>query len=279
MKWTPRKIIAVSILGLTLIPTVLVYQAAQRLMRDQYADDPKVVALPPDYRPMAAAAPYAGPHPSALPRPVDRYSFPVPIGETGPAVPTYADGLDYPFACRTEAAGLGQPVPDNDDGSGTAVYATDEAGNKTEEIIGYSKDCSIPTQVRYLYRSRKSGEFLPYSSNHDDVDTIVVAGNEVPFVVRLESGTINRYIYMIALLRGPNDTPDSPDLTYWNGKVLYLLRGGIGIGRRQGRSVVESVPDHGHTTNCSKVSPLPRRRAIRRPHTTTSNYRKTRWPA
>ncbi|MBT8078539.1 MAG: hypothetical protein KJO31_08165 [Gammaproteobacteria bacterium] len=243
MKTVPRRLIVVSVLALILVPGVYVYQAAQRLMVDRYADDPQVVALPPDYEPMAPAEPYSGAHPALRDRHADDYAYPIPIGGTGPVLPTYADSLDYPFACRTEAAGLGQPLPDNDAGAGTPVYAVDAAGARTTEIIGYSKDCGLRSRVHYLYRSKTSGEFLPYSSMTDDVDHLTIDGQEVPFIVRIESGTINRYIYMIALLRGPEDTPGQPDLEFWNGKLIYLFRGGVGIGRRQGRISLDYIPD------------------------------------
>jgi hypothetical protein len=137
---------------------------------------------------------------------------------------------------------LGQPLPDNQDGAGTAVYAVDEAGDKTDQIVGYSKDCSLNTKVYYYYRSRESGEFLPLSARSDDVDELSIDGQTVPFVVRLETGTINRHIYVIALLRGPNDTPDEPDLKFWNHKLIYQFRGGVGIGRRQGRIPLDYIP-------------------------------------
>ena len=71
---------------------------------------------------------------------------------------------------------------------------------------------------------------------------VTINGQTVPFVVRLEIGTINRHIYIIALLRGPDDAPETPDLTYWNRKLLYQLRGGVGIGRRQGRINPNYIP-------------------------------------
>jgi hypothetical protein len=149
--------------------------------------------------------------------------------------PTYADSLDYPFACRSERSKLGQPLVDNQDKTGTIVY-------DNGEIVGYSKNCSINTRVLYYYRSRESGEFLPLGEQADDVERITIDGQTVPFIVRLEIGTINRHIYIIALLRGPDDAAETPDLTYWNRKLLYQLRGGVGIGRRQGRIEPNYIP-------------------------------------
>lgn len=242
MTWTRRKKIAVSLLVLLLFAFVASYLLIRSMLSDRYAGQPQVVGLPSGYDPLATTSPYTGPHPSRNGRPRDPYSYPIPIGQSGPVTPTYADSLEYPYACRGETSGLGQPLVDNQDGAGTVVYAVDEAGDKTEQIAGYSKDCSLNTKVYYYYRSRKSAEFLPLSDRSDDVDELSIAGQTVPFVVRLETGTINRHIYVIALLRGPNDSPEEPDLKYWNHKLIYQFRGGVGIGRRQGRIPLDYIP-------------------------------------
>ena len=242
MTWTRRRKIAVSILALLVVAFFATYQAAQRFLFDQYAGQPQVVGLPAGYNPRATTSPYTGLHPSNKSRPLDSYAYPIPIGQPGPVFPTYADSLEYPFACRSEPSGLGQPLPDNQDGAGTIVYAVNDAGDKTDQIVGYSKDCSLRTQVIYYYLSRKSAEFVPLSEDSDDVVELTIDGQTVPFVVRLEIGTINRHIYVIALLKGPNDTPDVPDLTFWNRKLIYQFRGGSGIGRRQGRIEPYYIP-------------------------------------
>ncbi len=242
MTWTRPKIILVSILALLLVAFAAAYQALSSATADHYAGQPQVVGLPPGYDPLAAASPYAGVHPSRKDRPPDPYTYPIPVGSPGPVTPTYAASLDYPFACRSEGSLLGQPLVDNQDGAGIAVYALDAAGEKTAQIIGYSKDCSVNTRVLYYYRSRASGQFLPLDGQASDVEELSIDGQTVPFVVRLEIGTINRHVYIIALLRGPNDEPETPDLSYWNRKLIYQLRGGVGIGRRQGRITPEYIP-------------------------------------
>ncbi|MDH3434690.1 MAG: DUF6351 family protein, partial [Gammaproteobacteria bacterium] len=234
MAWTRRKKFAVAFVTIVLVALIAaflaVYPLLQQLSDDRYAGQPKVVALPPGYDPLAAMSPYDGTHPATNGRPQDPYPYPIPVGGAGPVVPTYADKLDYPFACRTESSGLGQPLVDNHDGAGTPVYAMDESGKKTDRIIGYSKDCSLNTNVYYYYRSRSTGEFVPLAGQPTDIDELLLDGQAVPFVVRLEIGTINRHIYVIAVLRGPHDTPEKPDLKYWNRKLIYQFRGGVGIG-------------------------------------------------
>lgn len=230
-------------LAVVSIGAVIVDQTADRLLFDRYAGQPQVVGLPDGFDPLALAAPYAGPHPSQAVRRADPYPWPIPLGGTGPVVPTHLDELSYPYACRSEPSGLGQPIVDNMQRAGVAVYAEDEQGHKTDTIVGYSKDCSIPTRVLYYFLDKDSGEFRPYDDGVSDVAMVSVGGQDVPFVVRLEIGTINRHIYVIAMVRGPGDTTDVPDTSLWNGRLLYQFRGGVGIGRRQGRIEPFYIPD------------------------------------
>jgi len=155
MAWTRRRKITASILALLLISFAAVYLVARQFMFDRYAGEPQVVGLPAGYDPHARTNPYTGPHPSTLGRTPDEYRYPVPIGQPGPVKPTYPHELEYPYACRTEAAGLGQPLIDNQDGAGTIVYAIDEAGEKTGRIAGYSRDCSLETRVFYRTRANR----------------------------------------------------------------------------------------------------------------------------
>ncbi len=229
------KIVTVSIATLLVVAIGVVLYILNSLTSDGYAGQPQVVGLPPGFDPLAATEPYAGAHPARRDRPADPYAYPIPIGEPGPVMPTHLESLDYPFVCRTERSLLGQPLIDNQDGAGVAVYEDDD-------IVGYSKDCSVNTRVLYYYRSSESGKFLPLEDNANDVEEISINGQTVPYIVRLEIGTINRHIYIIALLRGPNDTPEAPDLSFWNQKLLYQLRGGVGIGRRQGRINPNYIP-------------------------------------
>ena len=232
------KIVAASLLAVLLAAIGIALFLLNGLTRDSYAGHPQVVGLPPGFDPLAATRPYDGAHPARSERTPDPYAYPIPIGEPGPVMPTHLKSLDYPFACRTERSKLGQPLIDNQEGAGVAVYDEHDG----DDIVGYSKDCSINTRVLYYYRSGETGKFLPLDDNANDIAEISINEQTVPFIVRLEIGTINRHIYIIALLRGPNDTPESPDLSFWNQKLLYQLRGGVGIGRRQGRINPNYIP-------------------------------------
>lgn len=146
-----------------------------------------------------------------------------------------ADNTQQPFICRTQESGLGQPLVDNRDGTGHPVFGADR------QLIGYSKNCNIKTQVQFFYYNGKA--FKPYDPASDvkrpptDLKTTSWSGAPVPFVVRVEVGTINRFLYTIAMLspRPVQSAADTkPDTAGWNKKLVYWLRGGVGIGHQQG---------------------------------------------
>lgn len=166
------------------------------------------------------------------------------VGETGPTGPLFSGPQQYPFVCWTEISGLGQPLADNQDGRGSAVFAVDGDGNKTDTVIGYSAACSVPTRVDYFYRST-DGRFKALASATDRpadlARTTLADGRSVDYVVRLERGTINRFIYGIAML-----APSEPDALHinrdaWNRRLVYSFGGGVGIGRWQGELALDDV--------------------------------------
>jgi hypothetical protein len=74
--------------------------------------------------------------------------------------------------------------------------------------------------------------------------TTTVTGQTVPYIVRLETGTINRAIYQTAILHNPNDGTPSPHRppSGWNGRLIYPLGGGcIGGWYFQGDGLVNPV--------------------------------------
>jgi len=85
-----------------------------------------------------------------------------------------------PYECRTIESGLGQPLDAN---------------------------CSAATRIDYFYRA-SNNTFKPLDPNgprpSDLVYTTTNAGRTVPYIVRVESGTVNRSIYRIAILDDPS---------------------------------------------------------------------------
>ena len=84
-----------------------------------------------------------------------------------------------PYECRTVESGLGQPLDAN---------------------------CSAAQKIEYFYRDTNN-TFKPLDLNEprpaDLVSTTTNDGKTVPYIVRVESGTINRSIYRIAILDDP----------------------------------------------------------------------------
>jgi len=147
-----------------------------------------------------------------------------------------------PFACETDAVGLGAPL---------------------------DADCSANTKVEYFYRStsaRSGGgaqgdlaaadnangfggrggqpnPFKPLDPNGprptDIAMTTTTEGKTVPYIVRREMGTINRAIYSIAFLHEPGTPLPSPWNTNaaWNGRLVYTFGGGVAWGYHQGRTI------------------------------------------
>ncbi|MBV1788923.1 hypothetical protein KQ940_12755 [Marinobacterium sp. D7] len=208
-------------------------------IQQRYGDLPKVLDAPP--RPTGQLTSYQGPHPSNWIRPADPYPYPIQPGQVGPFQPLYSGPLSYPFACDGERAGFGQPLVDNHKGYGVPVYKQ-EAG-QDQRPIGYSKDCLYPTRIDYLYNRVGTDRFYPLDQARDDIARLTLNGASIEFIVRVESGTINRFIYTLTTLKGPDDTPQSPDMRYWNGDLIYQFKGGVGIGFRQGRMGVADMAE------------------------------------
>ncbi|PZG00698.1 DUF6351 family protein [Micromonospora endophytica] len=102
-------------------------------------------------------------------------------------------------------------------------------------------------QVAYRYRNT-AGNFvdLPAGPLPKDVaSTTTTAGRTVPYVVRIERGTVNRAVYEIALLHRPGTpAPDPWTATPgWNNRLVYTFGGACGIGYTQATST-GGVLDH-----------------------------------
>ncbi len=57
----------------------------------------------------------------------------------------------------------------------------------------------------------------------------------MPFVVRWERGTLDRFIYSVAMLAPVGEAdPRAPDDSLWNRRLVFTFDGGVGIGHFQG---------------------------------------------
>lgn len=121
-------------------------------------------------------------------------------------------------ACATEASGLG-PAKD--------------------------ADCSAPMTVAYFYRTT-AGAFKPLSDRRTkpaDLAMVTLNGAVLPYVVRVESGVIQRSIYRIAVLDNPGAAEGAgwrPG-SAWNGRLVIAFGGGCGMHYAQGGAKIETV--------------------------------------
>jgi hypothetical protein len=156
-----------------------------------------------------------------------------------------------PFVCATPVA-----IPATPDRAGTNA-----SGLGTEAI---DAQCNIATEIKLYYRTTTAGClsvlpdpnppaqppangcFKPYDPAApppaDLATTTTDAGVTVPYIVRVERGTLNRGILDIAVLFDP--TRDDPASGWpatapqpgWNGKLVYSFGASSGQPRRQFRS-------------------------------------------
>ncbi len=147
--------------------------------------------------------------------------------------PVFSGPHQQPFICQTEFAGLEKAA---------------------------DADCNAPTRVQYFYRSTKrltpaetkkapdrgdlGAGYLPLNPTaelpSDVATTTTTDGNKVKFIVRVETGTINRSVYRIAFLHQPGDPLPDPwtRIPGWNGRLVYSFGGGARTGFRQGQAPV-----------------------------------------
>jgi Tannase-like family of unknown function (DUF6351) len=160
--------------------------------------------------------------------------LPVAVGQVGPIAPD--NPLEEPFACETQRTDLGQPVVDNQDGIGYPVT------NGSSTVIGYSANCGAPTIVKYYYLPAGSALDGPLDiydpanppSPQDIATADIGRHHNVPVIIRYETGTINRFIYAIAVITPhPSANLNRVDLSAWNHKLVFLFGGGVGIGYDQ----------------------------------------------
>lgn len=106
--------------------------------------------------------------------------------------------------------------------------------------------CNAPTRTDWFYRSA-AGSFkaLPPGVLPDDVKkTTTIDGVTLPYIVRVESGTLNRTIYRIAMLADPGrrDGTGAPGPA-WNGRLAVSFGGGGGAKYHQGVMPAEGALD------------------------------------
>ncbi len=169
--------------------------------------------------------------------------------------PIFSGPQQQPFVCTTARGRfdgrpiLDQPLVDNQERFGIPVaaeaadgsYPQDGRGYPTAaaQIVGWSGDCAADTRYGYVYRSTTDNRFHwlddPGAPPADVATTTTLDGQTVPFVVRWERGTINRFVYSVAMLAPVGEAdPTAPDDSLWNRRLVFSFQGGVGIGHHQG---------------------------------------------
>ena len=113
-------------------------------------------------------------------------------------------------------------------------------------------NCSIATRVDYVYRNTAAKpDFVPLPSLKDlpaDIaSTTTLEGKTVPYIVRVETGTLNRAIYQTSILHNPSaDEPpsDRSPPKGWNGRLVYTFGGGCTGGWYRQGNITGGVLDH-----------------------------------
>ena len=138
--------------------------------------------------------------------------------------PIFSGPHEQPFACATQSfnlpAGLGNLGPTSD------------------------PNCHVPTRVDYVYRTT-SGALAQWPAGATEypgnmATATTTQGKTVPYVLRMETGTVDRAIYQTVVLHDPL-TESAPSWanppSNWNGRLIYTFGGGcIGGWYRQGSS-------------------------------------------
>ena len=129
--------------------------------------------------------------------------------------PIFSGPQEQPFFCESQNFNIGNGV-----------------------LLGPPIDanCSVNTRVDYRYRTT-AGTFAILTNLSvlpaNVATTTTLEGKTVNYIVRVETGTVNRGIYQIAILHDPTKEP-APDFTVqpegWNKRLFYTYGGGCGGG-------------------------------------------------
>jgi hypothetical protein len=148
--------------------------------------------------------------------------------------PVFSGPQQQPFICQTQ------------------TFALPTGGTLGPPL---DSNCSAHTRIGYVYRST-DGTFKPLTDPStlpsDVAQTTISTGQKVNYVVRVETGTINRAIYQIAILDDP--TVDSTPTWYhhpvgWNGRLVDFFGGGCAPGYHQGYTLTAPFGGNAVTNN------------------------------
>jgi hypothetical protein len=150
--------------------------------------------------------------------------------------PIFSGPQEQPFICTTDKFKL----PD-----GNTLGAPLDASCSAKTIVNYVYKSTTPAPPAAGGRGARGSAFKPLPSvtalPADVAYTTTSTGRKTPYIVRVETGTINRAIYQIAILHDPS-TESEPSAfappKSWNQRLVYTFGGGCTGGwYKQGISI------------------------------------------
>jgi hypothetical protein len=149
--------------------------------------------------------------------------------------PIFSGSQEQPFVCQTQDFKL----PD-----GSSLGPSLDANCSVKTVVTYVYKSTMPAPAAAGVALSATGlKPLPSMSAlpSDVAWTTTSTGERVPYVVRVETGTINRGIYQFAVLHDPTKEPQPGPLTppkAWNKRLLYSFGSGCNGGwYMQGTSI------------------------------------------
>lgn len=124
----------------------------------------------------------------------------------------------WPYQCATEAAGLGPAI---------------------------DRMCNAQTRTQRFYRTTAGAfKLLPSGAQPIDLASITIGdGRIVPYVVRVETGTLDRTIYHIAILDDANAPQGAvwQSGAAWNRRLAVMFEGGLAGRYEQGFTLPNNI--------------------------------------
>jgi Tannase-like family of unknown function (DUF6351) len=121
------------------------------------------------------------------------------------------------FACTTESFGLAPSTP--------------------------AEGCAAPTKVTWQYVDAAGvrHDLADPTAPPADAATLTVGARVVSFVIRTETGVINRAVYQVSALDpAPDPSGGTVDPSAWNRRLVYRFGGGCGVSFTQGFSLLDA---------------------------------------
>lgn len=146
--------------------------------------------------------------------------------------PIFSGPQIQPWICATPTPQPGTDTVPHTNPSGLSTFAADAQCNIATEFHFWYKSTSAPATCAGI--AGPNACFKPYDPGAPPSDVAMTTtdkGVTVPFIIRVERGTIDRGIYDIAVLWDPSKPANAQNA--WNGKLQYAFGVASGSPRLQ----------------------------------------------